>query len=245
MKALILRMDAPMMSFGSVMVDHHGFIDPFPGISALTGMFANALGWHHSNFDALQELQDRLDFAARWDIRPERMIDYHTVDLGAPKMRMPSWTTRGEVEHRAGGEAAKRGTHQRYRHYWVDGLMTLAVGLLESGIPDLEDIKDALEKPSRPLFLGRKTCLPARPLLDPLTPILEGQDLLSILEQVPVWERNGEIQQNKGATWACWTPANVEEQNGENRLVYDLRDWHNQLPAGGRWRAEGMIGGEK
>ena len=163
MKAVILRFDAPMISFGSVIVDHHGFTDFFPGVSMLTGMIGNSLGWHHTDFERLQDLQDRIDFAARWDVRPNRVIDYHTVDLGSDKMCKPGWTTRGEIEHRAGGTGAKYGTHQRYRHYLTDGLMTVALGLVGEGYPGLDTIKEAFERPARPLFLGRKTCLPARP----------------------------------------------------------------------------------
>lgn len=243
MKALILRFDAPMISFGSVIVDHHGFTDFFPGVSMLTGMIGNSLGWHHGDFKQLQTLQGRVDFAARWDVRPTKVIDYHTVDLGSSKMCKPGWTTRGETEHRAGGPSAKYGTHQRYRHYLVDGLMTVALGLAEEGYPDLDVIKKALERPARPLFLGRKTCLPARPLLDPINPIAEGQDLLSILGIVPVWNRDGVPERASGKTWVCWTPSETEDGSRESRLVYDLRDWRNQLPAGSRWREEGMIGG--
>ena len=245
MKALILRFDAPMVSFGTVLVDQHGFTDFFPGMGMLTGMISNSLGWRHGDFDQLQNLQERIDFAARWDIRPERDIDYHTVDLGSPKMCRPGWTTRGKTEHRAGGRAARYGIHQRYRHYLVDGLMTVALGLTTKGSPDLDEIRKALEKPARPLFLGRKTCLPARPLLDPINPVMEGRDLISILEMVPVWNRGGVPVQVPTKMWACWTTMENEGYPGESSLVYDLRDWHNQLAAGSRWRTEGMIGGEK
>ena len=63
MKALIIRLDAPMISFGSVMVDQHGYIQQFPGLAMLTGLIANALGWEHREFERIQKLQNRLDFA--------------------------------------------------------------------------------------------------------------------------------------------------------------------------------------
>lgn len=244
MRALILRFDAPMISFGSALVDQHGFTDHFPGLSMLTGMIGSALGWHHRDFSKLQELQNRVDFAARWDVRPDRFIDYHTVDLGSPKMCKPGWTTKGKPEHRAGGPAARYGTHQRYRHYLVDGLMTVALGLVTGGTPDLNEIRVALVTPARPLFLGRKTCLPARPFIDPYDPIVEGADLITILEKTPVWDRKGVPERMPQRSWACWTPPEGTGDTGGSRLIYDLRDWHNQLPAGSRWRAEGMIGGK-
>lgn len=241
MKALILRLDAPLLSFGTVIVDQHGFTDLFPGKSMLTGMIGNALGWEHHDFKRLTQLQERLDFAARWDVHPAPLLDYHTVDLGSVKMRNPGWTTRGEPEHRAGGAAAKYGIHQRYRHYLADGLMTVALGLTSDGEPDLKDIKDSLGRPKRPLFLGRKTCLPARKLLDPIDPVRKGENLVRILCSVPVWNRAGEITEQHGLLHTCWTPNDEDELLGENRVVYDLRDWKNQLPAGSRIRREGML----
>lgn len=247
MRALILRFDAPMMSFGTVMVDQHGFVDRFPGTAMLCGLVANALGWNHGEFSELQDLQDRIVYAARWDVPPKRLIDYHTVDLGQPKMvgyaqlKRPGdpkggWTTRGEVEWRGG--ASRVGTHQRYRHYWIDGLMTVAFSLRGTDKPDLSQIVEALTYPARPLFLGRKTCLPARPLLDSETPIMEGEDILDILRRAPAMKRPGSSPQKYEA---CW-PADVESPYTRTvRRVYDLRDWANQIPAGSTLRAEGII----
>ena len=253
MKAIILRLDAPLMSFGGVMIDQHGFIERFPGTSLLTGLIGNALGWRHRDFQRLQSLQGRLQYAARWDTKPVRIIDYHTVDLGQPKMVGYSnlnkrgdpkggWTTRGKVEWREGASGLE--IHQRWRHYWADGLMTLALTLVGEGEPNLETVRAALARPARPLFLGRKACLPARPLLDP-EPIREGPDLLAILQSVPRWDRHGRPLEDGGPMEACW-PAELglpEGTRGEVRRVHDLRDWPNQLPAGNRERVEGIIGG--
>jgi len=244
MRALVLRLDAPIMSFGTVMVDQHGFIDRFPGTAMLTGLIANALGWHHSDFQRLDDLQRRVEYAARWDVRPQRLVDYHTADLGQTKMAEPGWTTRGAPEHRAGGSDARFGTHERHRHYWADGLMTVALALQGETAPDLDTVGDALRRPARPLFLGRKTCLPARPLLDPHRPLAEGENLLAILCRVPVWDRIGVPTKPVEGLLACWPAELGAAGRGEVRRVYDLRDWANQIPAGSRWRAEGLIGGE-
>lgn len=230
-----------MMSFGGVVVDQHGFIDAFPGTAMLTGLIANALGWHHGDFERPETLQRRLEYAARWDVRPQRMIDYHTVDLGQPKMAEAGWTTRGVPEHREGGQAARFGTHERYRHYWTDGLMTVVLTLVDDSEPDLETVADALRHPARPLFLGRKTCLPARPLLDPQTPIVNGEDLLAILRRLPVWDRTGRPAEPQESLLACWPGRLGILGRGELRRVFDLRDWANQVPAGSRWRVEGRI----
>lgn len=165
MDCLILRFDAPLMSFGGVLVDQHNPTDLFPGLAMLTGIFANALGWHHRDFDRLESLQARLRFAARWDVAPERLKDYHTVDLGQDFMTDTGWTTRGSREDRKGDPRNARGTHIRFRHYLASGLMTLAVGLADEGEPSLYELEAVLRTPARPLFLGRKACLPAATIL--------------------------------------------------------------------------------
>jgi len=241
MNALVLRLDAPLLSFGGVTVDNHGYVDRFPGTAMLTGLFGNALGWDHADAPALQALQDRIAYAARWDSDPLELVDYHTVDMGQPKMAEPGWTTRGRPEHRQGGTSAKFGTHQRYRHYWTDGVMTLVVALTSEGDPGLEALERALRRPERPLFLGRKTCLPARPLLDPAEPQASGPDLLSILATIPVWNRYGRAVPSPGSRAACW-PAEIASAHSELRRVYDLRDWVTQIPSGSKLRREGMMG---
>ena len=241
MKALILRLDAPLMSFGSVMVDQHGFIDRFPGQALLTGLIGNAFGWRHGDGKRLQTLQGRLHLAARWDVAPTRIVDYHTVDLGQEKMRHEGWTTHGATEHRHGGPDARFGTHQRYRHYWADGLMTVALTLVGSKEPTIEQVAQTLNRPARPLFIGRKTCLPARPLLDPHQPVMEGETLRAILARVPLWQRDGGIARAQ-AVEACW-PAG--EGDGESNRVADRRDWISNLPTGSTARVEGLLeGGE-
>ncbi|MGD2076711.1 MAG: type I-E CRISPR-associated protein Cas5/CasD [Gammaproteobacteria bacterium] len=240
MKALILRLDAPLVSFGGVMIDQHGVIDRFPGHALLTGLIGNALGWRHGDGERLQALQARLRLAARWDVAPTRIVDYHTVDLGQAKMCKEGWTTRGVTEHRDGGTAAKFGTHQRYRHYWADGLMTTALTLVGDDEPTLDQVHQALQRPARPLFIGRKTCLPARPLLDPARPILEGETPQEILARIPLWQRDGTVDQVARQVEACWTAG---EGEGEYNRVADRRDWISNLPAGSTVRIEGLLEG--
>lgn len=236
MEALILRFDAPLMSFGGVMVDQHGPIDRFPGLAMLVGLLANALGYRHGEFDRLQALQAQIVYASRWDVEPERIVDYHTVDLGQEKMRYPAWTTRGATEHRAGGSGAKFGTHQRYRHYWANGVMTLAVSLPEDATPNLDALEDALHHPVRPLFLGRKTCLPAAPVL--LTRF-KAADVLDALCRFPVHPRA--LEQGEETLAACWPVNLLGGLHARTVSRYDQREWCNQIHANRREVFEGRI----
>lgn len=236
MEALILRFDAPLMSFGGVMVDQHNVTDRFPGHSLIAGLLANALGWTHGDADRIQQLQDRVLVASRWDIPGEPLLDYHTVDLGQPKMREKGWTTRGEPEHRNGGDEARLGTHIRYRHYWSNGVLTSAVSLSDTGSTTLGEVENALRRPARPLFIGRKTCLPSTPIL---VGRRTGTDVLAILKAEPRAARGGKPA-DLGMP-ACW-PAGLADSDSESvRTVYDQRDWHNHWHSGSRPVAEGII----
>jgi len=236
MDALILRLDAPLMSFGGVMVDQHNVTDRFPGLSLYAGLLANALGWSHADGDRIGRLQDRLVVASRWDIAPEIIVDYHTVDLGQPKMREPGWTTRGTPEHRDGGPGAKLGTHQRYRHYWANGVLTTVLALAHEEAPSLGDIENALRHPARPLFLGRKTCLPSSPIL---LGRASGTDVLSLLKTVPRFPCS--VRPQQGAMAARWSADIGNPREEQVKPVYDQRDWKNQYHAGSRMVAEGPL----
>jgi CRISPR system Cascade subunit CasD len=238
MEILILRFDAPLMSFGGVMVDQHGVTDRFPGISSLAGLLGNALGYGHADANELTSLQARIEFAARWDFSPEPLVDYHTVDLGQQKMCDPGWTTRGTPEHRAGGSAS-HGTHIRYRHYWANGVLTLAVALSGENPPTLATIETSLRSPARPLFLGRKTCLPAGPLVVGRS---NQADVLAALEEVPRATRPGSRPEDREMV-ACWPTRLGTGNRGREIGVYDRRDWLNQVHTGRYSRIEGLIGG--
>lgn len=247
MDILLLRLDAPLMSFGGVMVDQNGPTERFPGLSLLAGLFANALGYSHGEAERLEALQARIEYAARWDIEPEALLDYHTVDLGQEKMREAGWTTHGVPEHRKGGDA-KYDTHIRYRHYWANGVMTVALALADSGEPSIDRLAEALEAPIRPLFIGRKTCLPAAPLLMGRT---QAKDVLDALRRAPVAEprfhrkgsRFDHVSDDYGSIslQACWPARLGETANSRTIGIYDRRDWRNQLHTGRRLRIEGML----
>jgi CRISPR system Cascade subunit CasD len=226
MRALILHLDAPMMSFGGVLVDNNGPTDPAPGASMLAGLLGNALGYRHGDVAALQALQDRLHFAARLDRAGELMTDFHTVELGQAHLAEPGWTTRGRPEGRAGGDAAE-GTHIRNRWYWCGRVMTVALSLRDGEQPPtLDALAEALQRPARPLFIGRKPCIPSRPLFAGFT---EAEDIAEAALRAP-WP----AQVERPAAVELWSPTEVETTDGHTIIGRDLRHWGSQLHAGRR-----------
>jgi CRISPR system Cascade subunit CasD len=159
---ILLRLDAPLMAFGAPIVDQHGVTGDVPLPSTIAGLLANALGYRRTDFGLLQRLQDRLILAARWDRPGEKLRDFQTAELNATDR---GWTTHGRPEGRAGGAGTYAGKHIRYRWYQADALVTVALRLdPEAEGPTLDDLAAALTSPARPLFIGRKPCLPAAPL---------------------------------------------------------------------------------
>jgi CRISPR system Cascade subunit CasD len=235
MECLLLRLDAPLMSFGGVVVDQINPVDRFPGRSMITGLVGNALGWDHADAVQLAELQERLRHAARWDALPERLMDYHTVDLGQPFMVDTGWTTRGRREDRGSG-AATSGTHQRYRHYWANGCATVAIALMGDGTAaaDLSAIESALRTPARPLFLGRKTCMPATPVL---LGWREAEGLRAALAAEPLADIGPRRRPER--VEACWP---IDEGEGAQTIeLADLRDWRHNVHRGAQCHAVGFL----
>jgi CRISPR system Cascade subunit CasD len=158
----MLRLEAPLMSFGREAIDATGPTRDFPDASMLTGLLANALGYSRHEAAKHQRLQDRLVFGVRIDRLGHDVRDFQTAQLSK---RDQGWTTRGKPEGRAGGESTYDSPHIRFRHYRADAALTVAVRLDPANEPPtLDDLAVALDDPARPLFIGRKPCLPSAPL---------------------------------------------------------------------------------
>lgn len=242
MDVLILRFDAPLMSFGAPIVDRHGVIQPYPALSMMTGLLGNALGYDHTEFDRLQHLQERLRYASRQDRRGRQIQDYQTVDLSKPYMNDDrAWTTRGTLETRKGGSASS-GTHIRLRDYWADAIHTVALTLDPADeTPTLDNLEHAVQQPARPLFIGRKTCLPATSLF---IERVEAEGLVEALKKTRLPER-ADRRKKHSAWWPVQPddakPTGEEVTEDMRTPVTDRRDWQNQIHVGERWVAQGKI----
>ena len=241
MDAVILHFQAPLMSFGGPQIDQIGPTGRFPTLSQIAGLLANALGYDHRDWDRTQALQDRLRIGSALVKEGRELPDYQTVDLGQEHLRNPGWTTRGRAEHRDGGPEARFGTHIRYRRYRADSNALIAVALAPADeAPTLEDLRAALDRPARPLFLGRKPCLPAAPVL--VGTIETVEDLADALARVPIAfpDRWAEIARGGASPEAEIELPVADERTlpDDERLrtlrVIDSRDWRNRLHGGER-----------
>ena len=229
---LILALEAPLMSFGAETVDNLGFTHRFPTASMLAGLLGNALGYRRTDDVPLNALQERLVFASALEREPSSaapLTDFQTVSIGKNDR---GWTTFGAPEGREGGAPTYQSPHLRFRDYYVDQRVVTALRLEPADrAPDLDDLAEALGRPARPLFIGRKSCLPSGRLLRGFVTADRALEaaLAALSDEAPA-----EVQ-------ACWpdgegAPDAVVQKT---RRSADLRNWRTRLHGGRRQVHEG------
>ncbi len=236
MRHLILSLESPLMAFGGETIDNYGIIRWFPAASMLTGLLANAMGWRRVEQERHQRLQDRLVFAARIDREPYgglRITDFQTALLGAKDR---GWTTRGQPEGRDGGPRTYDAPHLRYRDYFADMHVTVALRLeLDAEEPTLDRLAEALQEPARPLFIGRKPCMPSLSLF---RGVAEGDTALGALVACPL-DGSG-VPATVRTLWPDGEGVAGIEANRRYMLT-DQRNWVSGLHGGGLAVCEGAV----
>jgi CRISPR system Cascade subunit CasD len=223
MRHLILHLEAPLMSFGGVTIDANGPTVDFPLASLVTGLVANALGWTRGQRTEHQRLQGRLVMGSRLDRPGERIVDFQTAKLDKKDL---GWTTRDKPEGRDGN--SYDGPHIRYRHYLADALVTVALRLEPADeTPTIDAVAEAIDYPARPLFIGRKCCLPSSRILGGL---VEADDVLAALMTWPL------SPDASGDTIRLSVPPGegTHPEHYRAESVSDLRDWIAGVHAGER-----------
>lgn len=225
-----MRLQAPLIAFGGETIDNYGVIRDFPALSMVTGLFGNALGWDRGDDKLHNRLQERLVMGARLESDGERLVDFQTAQLQANDK---GWTTRGVPEERAGGAGTYLAPHLRYRHYHADMNVLVALRLQHADeSPTLDQLAAALDKFARPLFVGRKNCLPTGRLM---AGWIEAVDVLSALQR---------------AEPALTHAVRAQWPDGEGRLpgqrdktldVCDERNWTSGVHGGWRPIREGLL----
>lgn len=136
MSTLLLRLSAPLQSWGTDSKFDVRRTLSFPTKSGVIGMIASAMGY--SREDSPEEL-NRLKFGIRADHEGKLMRDYHTA---IPEKGDPYTTN---------------------RYYLADAVFL--AGLESDDTDKLREIENALKNPAHPIFLGRRSCPPTMPLV--------------------------------------------------------------------------------
>lgn len=152
---LVLILEGPLQSWGTQGRFGHRDTDREPSKSGVLGLVAAALGIHRGDDAALAKLT-RLSMAVRVDREGTVLRDYHTVGAG---------TYRGRPHSVFGTDA----TIVTTRYYLTDACFVVALSSDDREL--VEEVCRALVHPRWLLFLGRKSCVPSRPVFfaGPLT----------------------------------------------------------------------------
>ena len=151
MATLLLRLAAPLQSWGADSKFETRKTNREPTKSGVIGLLAAALGLRRDEPEALQRL-NRLRFAVRVDQEGVLLVDFHTA--GNPT---PAEVRRAREKGKAPGAP-----YVTKRHYLADAIFL--AGLESDDEALLKQLQAALCRPAFPLFLGRRSCPPTLPI---------------------------------------------------------------------------------
>jgi CRISPR system Cascade subunit CasD len=160
---LILRLAGPLQSWGVARRHNLRGTLPYPSKSGVIGMLAAACGIPRGSLGhppvTLTDLA-RLRLATRTDQPGMPLIDYHTVSgashaPGTPDLQRLPTADDGRLK-------PAESTKITRRHYLTDAVFT---AYLQGDPGLLTHVEQALQRPRYPLYLGRRSCPPAGPLL--------------------------------------------------------------------------------
>ncbi|MBM3928941.1 MAG: type I-E CRISPR-associated protein Cas5/CasD, partial [Sphingomonadales bacterium] len=167
----------------------------------------------------------------------QRQREFQTAKLEANDR---GWTTHGRVEGRAGGADTYKSPHIRYRDMDADARVLIACRLEPAEeAPDLDTLADALTRPERPLFIGRKPFVPSRRLLLSVVDAASIADALvaglAELKDPPP------PRPDLRAQWPHGEPAAPALPNAQEDELTDERHWPAGVHAGLRRVVHGRL----
>lgn len=148
---LFLIFEGPLQSWGERARWSVRDSAPEPTKSGVVGLLGCALGW---NDDArLQALSRTLQMGVRVDRAGEMISDYHTVVGGV-------LSAEGKIKRNANTKQPETVVTQR--QYLCDACFVVALQAGQAAA--IDHLAQAVQAPIWPVYLGRKSCPPARPL---------------------------------------------------------------------------------
>ena len=168
---LLLRLESPLQSWGTRSRWDVRDTATEPTKSGIIGLLGCGLGYSMRD-PRLEALDASLQFGVRVE-NPGRIIaDFQTITGFLPtaggEFRFSGGTGKGPPDKLV-AENKEPATILSPRTYIEDGAFLVALASLDVGGALLSDCADAVQKPRWPLFLGRKACVPTRPIFDKFT----------------------------------------------------------------------------
>ena len=176
---LIMRLYGPMASWGDIAVGEQRLSQGHPTKSAVIGILAAAIGIRRDEEEKQQALSKGYSMAVRVDSQGALLRDYHTVQLPPPDRGRTYYTRREETSL----PKFAMNTILSQRDYRIDAHYTVALFSDNTKPFTFEQLVNALKTPRYTLYLGRKSC----PLAFPLIPkIIKAENLKQAFDQLPI-----------------------------------------------------------
>jgi len=176
---LMMRLYGPMASWGDIAVGEQRLSQGHPSKSAVIGILAAALGIRRDEEEKQIALSKSYSLAVRIDAQGALLRDYHTVQVPPPDRGRTYYTRKEETSV----PKYAMNTILSQRDYRVDAHYTVALFSDNAMLYTFEHLLNALKAPRYILYLGRKSC----PLAFPLMPkIVEVENLKQAFDQVPI-----------------------------------------------------------
>jgi len=191
---LLFRLYGPLAAWGDIAVGEYRPSFAHPGKSAVIGLLAAALGIRRDEVERQKSLAESCSFAVRVDSMGVLLRDYHTTQVPSAKKGVVHYTRRSELA------MDDLNTILSSRDYRCDSAYTVAVTVADHSPYTVKQLAAALQKPVFTLYLGRKSC----PLAMPLLPqVIKAATLRDALGVVPPSEDLSAINQ-KGDAMVFW-----------------------------------------
>ncbi|WP_026960489.1 type I-E CRISPR-associated protein Cas5/CasD [Aliagarivorans taiwanensis] len=174
---LVFRLYGPMASWGQPAVGGDRPTALAPTRSALLGLLGAALGIKREDEAGLARLQQSVCFGIKQCVPGTLMRDYHTtqVPIGTPEKLRHCRTRKAEIDEcqhqeKFNAKNSRPNAILSSRDYRCDALWVIAAWLSPKAELTLEQLQTSLQKPVFTLYLGRKSCPLALPLMPQLLP---------------------------------------------------------------------------
>ncbi len=164
---LLLRLEAPLQSWGTRSRWDVRDTGDEPTKSGVLGLLGCAHGWPRGD-ERLPQLDRGLRFGVRVENAGRKITDYQTVTdflpTAAGEWKGQGTRTRNPAEMREVG--AKPATIISPRDYLEDAAFLVGFEARQNNESLLNAAAQAVQAPHWPLFLGRKACVPTRPIFE-------------------------------------------------------------------------------
>ncbi|MFE5595469.1 type I-E CRISPR-associated protein Cas5/CasD [Streptomyces sp. NPDC056549] len=202
---LLLRLAAPLQSWGGPSENNRRETRPEPTKSGVVGLLAAAAGRRRG--EQITDLAG-LRLAVRADQPGSLLRDYHTLSEPGGEPLLSAQVNAKGLQKRT---SPAKPTHITRRYYLQDAVFVAA---LQGPRPLIEALAHAVRNPAFPLALGRRSCVPCGPLLLGAVTGKDASDLEQVLRDTE-WQAGAHVRTRHGAATVSLA-ATIEDPGGDH-----------------------------